>query len=62
MSAKPEPPQDEDLHALDSKGAESKRKRRAEGHVVRAVAGAMAGEVLAAVAGQAPRDEDDAER
>jgi hypothetical protein len=62
MSTKAEPPQDDDLHAEDSHDPESKRKRRAEGQVVRSVAGAMAGEVIAAVAGHAGKGEDEEER
>ena len=58
MSAKPEPPQGADLHALKTGGAETKRKRQSEGRIVRSVAAGMAGEVIAAVAGQGRKDRD----
>jgi hypothetical protein len=58
MSAKPEPPQDGELHALKTPAAQAKRKRRSEAQVSRTVAGAMAGEVIAAVAGHAAKGED----
>ncbi len=49
------PASSEDLHARKSDRAEDRRKRKAEAHVTHTVAGAMAGEVIAAAAGKAKK-------
>lgn len=59
MPVKPEPPQDGDLRALKIRGAEDKRKRKSEGRAARSVAGVMAGEAIAAVAGHGRKDEEE---
>lgn len=56
MADKPASPQD--LHARDDKGPEDRRKRKAEANVTHSVASAMAGEVIAAVAGKAKKSKD----
>jgi hypothetical protein len=47
-----------DLHAGDLPEAEDQRKRGAEHEVVESVAGAMAGEVIAAVTGKGKKRRD----
>lgn len=44
-------PSTDDLHADAAHGKAAKRKRKSEGHIARSVAGAMAGEAIAAVTG-----------
>lgn len=56
MAEKPASPKD--LHARDDKGADDRRKRKAEASVTHSVASAMAGEVIAAVAGKAKKPKD----
>jgi hypothetical protein len=47
-----------ELHARSLPKDEERRKRAAEGEVVETVAGAMAGEVIAAIAGKARKAKD----
>ena len=47
------------LHARPDQDADGKRKRRAEAKAVHSVAGAMAGEMIAAVAGKARKPDPD---
>ena len=52
------PASSQDLHARDGHGADDRRKRKAEANVTHSVASAMAGEVIAAVAGKSKKSKD----
>jgi len=58
MTSKPPPtdPADVDLHARGGHDPSDRRKRKSEARVAQSVAGAMAGEVVAAIAGKAKKD------